>query len=156
MDFQKSKRFFLILTAAYWAFVCMIYVVAQEQFRFTHVLGDSLSAMGTIGDIHPGQTVTQRVITPAESITGVDLLGYVTQGPAVMEARLYNSSGEEVAMGTSDLSLLQAGQYFTLPVSQSAPVAQGESPEAVTICKKASKSPSRRAATCWGTRSLSA
>lgn len=127
MDFQKSKRFFLILTAAYWAFVCMIYVVAQEQFRFTHVLGDSLSAMGTIGDIHPGQTVTQRVITPAESITGVDLLGYVTQGPAVMEARLYNSSGEEVAMGTSDLSLLQAGQYFTLPVSQSAPVAQGES-----------------------------
>ena len=74
MDFKRSKRLMAIWAACYWILAVTIYLVAGQQFHYTAVTSDALSATTTVGELVDGMTITQRLIAPAESLTGFDLM----------------------------------------------------------------------------------
>ena len=49
MDFKKSKRLMVIWAACYWILAATVYLVAGQQFHYTSVTSDALSATATIG-----------------------------------------------------------------------------------------------------------
>ena len=59
MDFKKSKKLLAVLAACYWALVIVVYLVAGDQFHYTAVTSDALSASATIGELVDGMTVAQ-------------------------------------------------------------------------------------------------
>ena len=62
MDFTRSKRLMIIWAACYWILAATVYLVAGQQFHYTSVTSDALSATATIGELVDGMTVTQRTI----------------------------------------------------------------------------------------------
>lgn len=88
MDFKRSKRLLAVLATCYWVLVIVVYLAAGYQFRYTAVTSDALSATATVGELVDGMTVTQRVSTPAETITGFDLMAGTYAGPIQVHSTL--------------------------------------------------------------------
>lgn len=128
MDFKKSKKFLLTLGALYWALALMIYVVAGDQFHYTTVTSDALSPLALIGEVGDGVQVEQRLLAPVEQISSVDILTatFGRTNTGVLHLSLKNAQGEEVALGSADISDLKDGQYTTIPLSQTAPISTSE------------------------------
>ena len=74
MEMKKPKRFLLTLAGIYWALVVMIYLVAGDQFHHLAVTSDALSGISVIGELTDGQTVTQRLVAPADTLTGLEIM----------------------------------------------------------------------------------
>ena len=98
MDFKKSKKLLTLLAACYWMLVLVIYLVAGDQFYYTAVVSDALSASMTIGELVDGMTVTQTVTVPAEKTTGLELLAgtYGRANTGTLHLALTNHAGEIV------------------------------------------------------------
>ena len=99
MDFKRSKRLMAIWAACYWILAVTIYLVAGQQFHYTAVTSDALSATTTVGELVDGMTITQRLIAPAESLTGFDLMAatYGRSNTGTLHAVFTNDAGEVVA-----------------------------------------------------------
>lgn len=128
MDFKKSKRLMAIWTACYWILALTIYLVAGQQFHYTAVTSDALSATATIGELVDGMTVTQRIIAPAESLTGFDLMAgtYGRANTGTLHAVFTSDAGEVIAAKEIDLAALEDGKYVTIPLDGAAQVQSGE------------------------------
>ena len=74
MDLKKSKKLLMILTAAYWTLVVLVYLVASPQFHQVAAVSDTLSPSATVGELVDGVTLTQRLYSPAEELTGISLM----------------------------------------------------------------------------------
>ena len=120
MDFKKSKKLLAVLAACYWALALLVYLVAGEQFHYTAVTSDALSASATTGELVDGMTLTQRVIAPADSLTSFDIMA-ATMGRAnsgTLHAALTDTAGQTIATADIDVS--------TRPDSKNATVAFAE------------------------------
>ena len=128
MDFKKSKRLMAIWAACYWILAATVYLVAGQQFHYTSVTSDALSATATIGELVDGMTVTQRIIAPAESLTGFDLMAgtYGRANTGTLHAVFTSDAGEVIAAKEIDLAALEDGKYVTIPLDGMTQVQSGE------------------------------
>ena len=128
MDFKKSKRLMAIWAACYWILAATVYLVADQQFHYTSVTSDALSATATIGELVDGMTVTQRIIAPAESLTGFDLMAgtYGRANTGTLHAVFANEADEVVAAKDIDVATLTDGKYLTISLDDTLRVQSGE------------------------------
>ena len=128
MDFKKSKKLLRILAACYWVLVLVIYLVAGDQFHYTAVTSDALSASATIGELVDGMTVTQTVTMPAEHTTGLELLAatYGRANSGILHLVLTNEACETVLTQDVDVGTLADGKYTTIPLPDSVETHRGE------------------------------
>lgn len=128
MDFKRSKRLMVIWATCYWILAATVYLVAGQQFHYTAVTSDALSATATIGELVDGMTVTQRIIAPAESLTGFDLMAgtYGRANTGTLHAVFTSDTGEAIAAKEIDLTALEDGKYVTIPLDGAAQVQSGE------------------------------
>ena len=127
MDFKKSKKLLAILAACYWALVLVVYLVAGDQFHYTAVTSDALSASVTIGELVDGMTVTQTVTMPAEQTTGLELLAgtYGRANSGTLHLILTNEAGESVLTQDVDVGTLADGRYTAIPLTSSMETQRG-------------------------------
>ena len=127
MDFKKSKKLLAILAACYWVLVLVVYLVAGDQFHYTAVTSDALSASATIGELVDGITVTQTVTMPAEQTTGLELLAgtYGRANSGTLHLILTNEAGESVLTQDVDVGTLADGRYTTIPLTSSLETQRG-------------------------------
>ena len=127
MDFKKSKKLLTILAACYWALVLVVYLVAGDQFHYTAVTSDALSASVTIGELVDGMTVTQTVTMPAEQTTGLELLAgtYGRANSGTLHLVLTNEAGESVLTQDVDVGTLADGRYTAIPLTSSLETQRG-------------------------------
>ena len=127
MDFKRSKRLMAIWAACYWILAVTIYLVAGQQFHYTAVTSDALSAT-TVGELVDGMTITQRLIAPAESLTGFDLMAatYGRSNTGTLHAVFTNNAGEVVAAKDIDIATLPESKYFTISLDSVAQVQAGD------------------------------
>lgn len=128
MDFQRSKRLMAIWAACYWILAATVYLVAGQQFHYMEVTSDALSATTTVGELVDGLTITQRLIAPAESLTGFDLMAatYGRSNTGTLHAVFTNDAGEVVAAKDIDIATLPESKYFTIPLDSVAQVQAGD------------------------------
>ena len=128
MDFKRSKRLMAIWAACYWILAVTIYLVAGQQFHYTAVTSDALSATTTVGELVDGLTITQRLIAPAESLTGFDLMAatYGRSNTGTLHAVFTNNAGEVVSAKDIDIATLPESKYFTIPLDSVAQVQAGD------------------------------
>ena len=128
MDFQRSKRLMAIWAACYWILAVTIYLVAGQQVHYTAVTSDALSATTTVGELVDGLTITQRLIAPAESLTGFDLMAatYGRSNTGTLHAVFTNNAGEVVAAKDIDIATLPESKYFTISLDSVAQVQAGD------------------------------
>lgn len=128
MDFKRSKRLMAIWAACYWILAVTIYLVAGQQFHYTAVTSDALSATTTVGELVDGMTITQRFIAPAESLTGFDLMAatYGRSNNGTLHAVFTNNAGEVVAAKDIDIATLPESKYFTISLDSVAQVQAGD------------------------------
>lgn len=128
MDFKRSKRLMAIWAACYWILAVTIYLVAGQQFHYTAVTSDALSATTTVGELVDGLTITQRLIAPAESLTGFDLMAatYGRSNTGTLHAVFTNNAGEVVAAKDIDIATLTESKYFTISLDSVAQVQAGD------------------------------
>lgn len=128
MDFKRSKRLMIIWAACYWILTVTIYLVAGQQFHYTAVTSDALSATTTVGELVDGMTITQRLIAPAESLTGFDLMAgtYGRANTGTLHAVFTNNAGEVVAAKDIDIATLPESKYFTISLDSVAQVQAGD------------------------------
>ena len=128
MDFKRSKRLMAIWAACYWILAVTIYLVAGQQFHYTAVTSDALSATTTVGELVDGLTITQRLIAPAESLTGFDLMAatYGRSNTGTLHAVFTNNAGEVVAAKDIDIATLPESKYFTISLDSVAQLQAGD------------------------------
>ena len=128
MDFKRSKRLMAIWAACYWILAATVYLVAGQQFHYTAVTSDALSATTTVGELVDGMTITQRLIAPAESLTGFDLMAatYGRSNTGTLHAVFTNNAGEVVAAKDIDIATLPESKYFTISLDSVAQVQAGD------------------------------
>ena len=128
MDFKKSKKLLTLLAACYWMLVLVIYLVAGNQFHYTAVVSDALSASMTIGELVDGMTVTQTVTVPAEKTTGLELLAgtYGRANAGTLHLVLTNHAGEIVLQQDIDVGTLADGKYTSVFFDTPLEEARGE------------------------------
>lgn len=128
MDFKKSKKLLTLLAACYWMLVLVIYLVAGDQFHYTAVVSDALSASMTIGELVDGMTVTQTVTVPAEKTTGLELLAgtYGRANTGTLHLALTNHAGEIVLQQDIDVGTLADGKYTSVFFDTPLEEARGE------------------------------
>ena len=128
MDFKRSKRLMAIWAVCYWILAVTIYLVAGQQFHYTAVTSDALSATTTVGELVDGMTIIQRIIAPAESLTGFDLMAatYGRSNTGTLHAVFTNDAGEVVAAKDIDIATLPESKYFTIPLDSVAQVQAGD------------------------------
>ena len=119
MDFKKSKKLLAILAACYWALVIVVYLVAGDQFHYTAVTSDALSASATIGELVDGMMVTQTVTMPTEQTTGFELLAatYGHANSGTLHLVLTNEAGDALLTQDVDIGTLADGRYTAIPLS---------------------------------------
>lgn len=117
-----------IWAACYWILAVTIYLVAGQQFHYTAVTSDALSATTTVGELVDGMTITQRLIAPAESLTGFDLMAatYGRSNTGTLHAVFTNNAGEVVAAKDIDIATLPESKYFTISLDSVAQVQAGD------------------------------
>lgn len=128
MEMEKSKRFLLTLAGIYWALVVMIYLVAGDQFHHLAVTSDALSGVSVIGELTDGQTVTQRLVAPADMLTGLEIMAatYGRSNAGTLQVSLTRADGETLFSESVDAASLEDGAYTAIPFAQAVQTEQGE------------------------------
>ena len=128
MDCKKSKKLLAMLAACYWALVLVVYLVAGNQFHYTAVTSDALSASTTIGELVDGITVTQTVAMPAEQTTGLELLAatYGRANSGTLHLVLTNEAGDAVLAQNVNVGTLADGKYTSIPLTGAMETRRGE------------------------------
>jgi len=113
MDMKKSKKLLAYLAAAYWALVILVYVVAGQQFHYTAVSSDALSASAVIGELVDGMVITQRLTLPAETTNSLELLAgtYGRANTGTLHLSLADEAGSVVAAKDVDIAGFEDGKY---------------------------------------------
>lgn len=96
MDWNKVKAVLKKTAAVYWIAVVLIYLVAGQQFRYTAVTTDALSASTVVGEMTDEVTVRQRITVPATRLEGLSLLlgTYERENTGALIVSLEDEQGE--------------------------------------------------------------
>jgi len=120
MDMKKSKKLLGYLAAAYWALVIVIYLVACQQFHYTRVTSDPLSAGTTVGEIVDGVTIRQTIQVPADNMTDISLMtaAYGRENTGVMTIALTDEQGVQVAVQRADVNSFEDDKYTQIVLDE--------------------------------------
>lgn len=128
MDFKQSKKMLVILMLIYWLLVVMIYLVANPQFHSVNVVSDALSANNSVGEITDDVVVTQRLLAPADQLTGVSLMTatYGRSNTGILHLTLENEAGRLLFEENIDISTILDGQYTLVSMPSAVDTTKGE------------------------------
>lgn len=128
MDIKKTKRFLLGLAVSYWLLVIMIYAVAHEQFHYTAITSDALTASDTLGEVVDGMTVTQNIIAPADQIASIDIMAgtYLRDNNGTMHISIIDESGNILIQKSVDVSTFYNDIYTNIHFDVPAQTVEGE------------------------------
>lgn len=128
MDFKRSKKLLAVLATCYWTLAIIIYLVAGDQFRYTAVESDALSASAVIGEFVDGMTVTQTLTAPAEQTTGLKLQAstYGRANSGILHIIMTNEAGEAVLAQDADVTTLEDGKYTSISFDTPLETKRGE------------------------------
>lgn len=128
MNLKESKKLLVILTVAYWLLVAVIYLVARPQFHQTVTASDALSPSNTVGELVDGVTVTQRLTSPAEQLTGLSLMTatYGRTNAGVLNLILTNEAGDLLFARNMPVADALDGQYTYVALDAPVDTARGE------------------------------
>lgn len=118
MDMKKSKRMLAWIAVIYWVAVIGIYAVAQEQFHYTWVENDTLSAMAAVGEVTDGVVLEQRMTVPADSVQCIEVRAgtYERVNAGVMHFTFYDAAENVVAHASVDAAALANNDYTQIPL----------------------------------------
>ena len=127
MDFARSKRLLWRFAAIYWAFALLIYLAAGEGFHRMWVKGDALSPSIAVGELVDGVELTQRLIAPASTLSGVDVMAgtYGRANAGTLVLTLTDEDGTLLTAGRADVSSLPDGKYQTIYFDHAAQTQRG-------------------------------
>ena len=113
MDFKKSKNLLALLATLYWVMTIVIYLVAGDQFHFSRVTTDALSASAGVCEMVDDVTVTQRVVMPSDTVTGIDLMAatFGRTNSGTLHVALIDHNGERAAGASIDMAAFSDSQY---------------------------------------------
>lgn len=116
MDWNKVKTALKKAAAVYWIVVVLVYLVAGEQFRYTAVTTEPLSASTVVGEITDEVTVRQRITVPATRLEGLSLLlgTYERENTGALIVSLEDEQGRALARQELDVSQVRDGKYAEL------------------------------------------
>ena len=128
MDFKRSKKLLAVLATCYWVLAIIIHLVAGDQFRYTAVESDALSASSVIGEFVDGMTVTQTLIAPAEQTTGLKLQAstYGRANSGILHIVLTNEAEEVILSQDADVAKLEDGKYTSISFDMPLETKRGE------------------------------
>lgn len=128
MDFKRSKRLLAVLATCYWVLVIGVYLAAGQQFRYSVVTSDALSATSAVGELIDGMAVTQRISAPAETIISFDLMAgtYGRANTGTLHAVFTDVSDRVVASRDVEIATLDDGKYVTISLNEAVQVQPGE------------------------------
>ena len=128
MDFKRSKKLLAVLATCYWVLAIIIHLVAGDQFRYTAVESDALSASSVIGEFVDGMTVTQTLIAPAEQTTGLKLQAstYGRANSGILHIVLTNEAEEVILSQDADVTKLEDGKYTSISFDMPLETKRGE------------------------------
>lgn len=155
MDWNKVKAVLKKTAAVYWIAVVLIYLVAGQQFRYTAVTTDALSASTVVGEMTDEVTVRQRITVPATRLEGLSLLlgTYERENTGALIVSLEDEQGRELARQTLDISQVRNGEYADLRLD--APL-DGEKGRTMTLAVTARDCESGNAVTLLAGNSVAA
>ena len=76
VDEKQIRSMVLKLALGFFVFAALVYAIAYDQFRYSTIAGDTLSATMTTGEIVDGEVIEQRLSISADSMVGLDLRVY--------------------------------------------------------------------------------
>lgn len=116
---QKIRKLSIIVNMVYWLCVLLLSWVAGDQFRFHQETTSSVSPAAVVGDMLAGFTLAQRFEVQSGRIDSIALrfADYGRQNTGFLSLILENEAGETVAERSIDISQVQDGQFYTVPLS---------------------------------------
>lgn len=128
MDLKKSKKLLAFLVAAYWLLVILIYVVASPQFHQITAVSDALSPSSTVGELVDGVTITQRLISPAEQLTGLSFMTatYSRANTGMLYLTLTDQTGDMLFTHSVPVEDVLDGQYTYIALGDHVDTVRGE------------------------------
>ena len=124
MDFKKSKEFLIKIGIIYWILAMMIYLVAGSQFHYVLKSSNTLATNSTIGELIDGQKITQKVVSPANSLTSLDIMTtkFNRNNNCKLNFVVTNESGQEVAKQSIACSDVKEYDYTNINLDKIADV----------------------------------
>lgn len=118
MDIKNIKAILKKLAVFYWILVVVIYLAAGEQFHYTSVTSDALSASNVVGELVEGVTVRQHLTVPASRLESISLLlgTYERENTGTVVISLEDESHAVVAQQSLDVAGVVDGKYTTIPL----------------------------------------
>lgn len=128
MDLKKSKRLLIIVAVVYCVFAIGIYAIANEQFRFSAVMGNAPIHEYITGEFVDGIKLSESLIVPSDLVEGIHIMvdTYSRPNTGVLNIMLENTSGELLTHVSADISVFENYQYNFIPFSESLELTPGE------------------------------
>lgn len=116
MEEKFIKKIFVITVLVYFVSIGLIYLVSNEQFHYQKTATGMVSQAQVIGEFKEGDTIQQSFSVDSEYLEGVTVIPatYGKEAKGVLEARIIQDDGEEVACMTIDMAELEDNQEYKI------------------------------------------
>lgn len=128
MDMQQSKKLLIRIAIVFWALALMIYVIAFDQFRQTHVISDALTPSAVTGEIVDGMELRQKLTVPGHTLSGFELRAdtYGRQNTGTLHLVFETADGSTAAEKSVDISALPSADYVSFELDEPVEGMRGE------------------------------
>ncbi|MCI6850788.1 MAG: ABC transporter permease [Clostridiales bacterium] len=128
MDKTRVKRLLAAFFLIYWIFVVGIYLIANEQFRYSARESYAPAASYPVGEIVDGMEITQDLTVDSEGLTGVSVLfaTYGRENSGTLEVSLEKADGTVLLQETLDAAKISDNVYQTISFDQRTAMEAGE------------------------------
>lgn len=128
VDEKQIRSMVLKLALGFFVFALLVYAIAYDQFRYSTIAGDTLSATMTTGEIVDGEVIEQRLSISADSMVGLDLrvYNYDRVNTGTLHIELLDSELKELCEVEADISgFINSNEFFRIALPGSFAVAPG-------------------------------
>lgn len=128
MDIVKAKRLLLAFFAIFWIFAIGIYLIANEQFRYSAVTGSAPTPSYDIGEITDDLQIDQQIIAPSDCLSTLELFfgTYGRSNDGTLEVSLENADGALLLQAFMNVSDISNQSYVSISFAQRTDVVSGE------------------------------
>lgn len=128
MDIVKAKRLLAEFFTIFWIFAIGIYLIANEQFRYSAETGYSPAIAYEIGEITDDLQIEQEMIAPSDCLSSLELYfgTYGRSNNGTLAVSLENADGALLLQASIDVSDIPHQSYLSIPFAQRTDVVNGE------------------------------
>lgn len=128
MDIVKTKRLLAVFFAIFWIFAIGIYLIANEQFRYSAVTGSAPTPSYDIGEITDDLRIDQQMIAPSDCLSSLELFfgTYDRSNNGTLAVSLENGDGALLLQVSMNVSDIPHQSYLSIPFAQRTDVVKGE------------------------------